>query len=148
MLIENSRVPFNEVAEKLDISTKYVIQRYHRPREKNVLNLSTISLDLFKLGYNAISDVFIKLENRGNLTEVEAQLLRMHNAVFCGKYIGGSYDLRIAVVVKDFQDFFNLKKQIEKMGFIKAAEFYLQDIPGPWPGDVMSLELIDENLAK
>jgi Lrp/AsnC family transcriptional regulator for asnA, asnC and gidA len=135
MLMENSRVAFNEIAGKLKISTANVIERYHKLREKNVLNLSSITLDICKLGYNAIADAYIKVTNRANLSEVEAQLLKIPNLTFCAKFVGGVYDLRTAVSVSNFDDYFALKKMIYSIGDIKHAELYLFGKPKPWIGD-------------
>jgi Lrp/AsnC family transcriptional regulator for asnA, asnC and gidA len=142
MLMENSRTAFKEIAEKLGISTNNVIQRYQFLREKNVLNLSSISLNLFKLGYNAIADSYIKVENRGTMPEVEAQLLQIPNASFCAKFVGGAYDLRVAVIVADFADVFRLKKRIRAIKNIKTAEFYLAELPDYWPNDFVAGTLI------
>jgi DNA-binding Lrp family transcriptional regulator len=142
MLMENSRMPFKAIAEKLGISTNNVILRYQRLRKKDVLNLSSISVELCKLGYNAIVDSYLRIENRGNLPKVEAQLLQIPNAVFCAKFVGGVYDLRVAVLVADFEDIFRLKKQVYSIKYIKTAEFYLHENPGPWPVDFIGNTLI------
>ncbi len=142
MLMENSRIPFSAIAETLGISINNVIKRYQFLREKNVLNLSSISLDLFKLGYNATVDTYIKVEHKGTLPQVEAQLLQLPNASFCAEFVGGAYDLRVAINVADFTDVFHLKEQISTIKNIKAAEFYLKEIPGPWPDDFVGRNLI------
>jgi Lrp/AsnC family transcriptional regulator for asnA, asnC and gidA len=141
-LMENSRIAFNYIAERVKISTKNVIQRYQFLRQKNVLNLSTISVDLFKLGYNAILDVYMNVENRGTLPEAEAQLLQTPNLVFCAKFVGGAYDLRSAIVVSSFEDVFRLKKQINSIKNIRKTEFYLHEIPEPWPNDFLGQTLL------
>ena len=142
MLMENSRVAFKDIAEKVKITTKNVIQRYQSLREKNVLNLSTISLDLFKLGYKAILDIYINVDNRGNLNDVEAQLLQTPNLVYCAKFVGGAYDLRVAIVLSNFEDVFRLKKQINLIGNIRKTEFYIHEIPNPWPSDILGPTLL------
>jgi DNA-binding Lrp family transcriptional regulator len=141
-LMENSRTAFKDIAAKLKISTATVIQRYRFLREKNVLNLSSITVDLCKLGYQAIVDSYIKVENRGNLHEVKAQLLQMPNVTFCAEFVAGAYDIRAAVIALDFRDIFNLKKRIYAIKNIKSAEFYLHEIPIPWLDDFMGQSLI------
>lgn len=142
ILMENSRATFKEIAQKTSISINNVIQRYQSLREKHVLNLSAISVDLSKLGYNAIMDCYIKVENRGTLPEVEAQVLQIPNAIFCAKFVGGAYDLRVAVILQDFEDAFRNKKQIQTISNIKTAEFYLHEITGPWPNNSVVTDLI------
>ncbi len=142
MLMENSRIAFKDVAEKIEISTKNVIQRYHFLREKNVLNLSTISVDLLKLGYKAIIDIYINVDNVGNLPEIETQLLKIPNLTFCVKYIGGTYDMRVAIIAADFDDTFRLRKQINSLENIRKTEFYIHEIPDIWPIDALGPALL------
>jgi Lrp/AsnC family transcriptional regulator for asnA, asnC and gidA len=136
MLTLNSRVPFNKIAKKLDVSTATVIRKYKVLREKKVLSLSSISIDLKKLGYKAIFDAFIKVDKRSNLPQVEAQLLEIPNTIFFYKFIGGTYDIRTGTIVADFQDVFRIKKQICSMENIKTCEFYMNDLIYPWPFDL------------
>jgi len=141
-LMKDSRTPFNEIAENIKISTANVIKRYRYLREKNVLNLSTISVDISKLGYKAIADSYIKVTNRGTLPEVEEQLLQIPNATFCAKFVGGAYDLRLAITITDFNDFSALKKQIYAIANIKKAEFSLFENPTSWFKDFVGQGLI------
>src|SRR3990170_2837954 len=55
ILSRSARTPFKRIAEQLGISTKNVIQRYRRLRREKVLTLSSITVDLNKLGYNAMA---------------------------------------------------------------------------------------------
>lgn len=142
ILMKNSRTTFKKISEEINTSINSVIQRYQSLRENNVLNLSTISIDLYKLGYKAIVDSYIKVENRGVLPKVETQLLQIPNASFCGKFVGGAYDLRVAVIIKDFNDFFRVKNKVQTIENIKTAEFYLNDLKGPWPTDFLSKTLL------
>jgi len=143
MLMHNSRVPFNKMARKLKISTATVIRKYKLLREKKVLQLSSIAIDLKKLGYKAILDTFIKVDKRSNLPQTETQLLEIPNTIFLSKYVAGTYDLRTATIVADFQDIFRLKKQICSMPNIKTSEFYINDLVYPWPFDLLGHILLD-----
>jgi Lrp/AsnC family transcriptional regulator for asnA, asnC and gidA len=136
-LMKNSRVPFKNIAKQVKISTSNVIKRYHALREKGVLNLSSITVDLLKLGFKANIDSYIKVTNRGSLPEVEAQLLKIPNLTFCAKYVGGAYDLRIAVNAKNFNDYALLKNRIYSIPNIRHAEFDLFVNLRPWPVDFM-----------
>jgi Lrp/AsnC family transcriptional regulator, regulator for asnA, asnC and gidA len=142
MLMENSRIAFTDIATKTKISTKNVIQRYQFLLEKNVLNLSTISVNLLKSGYSAILDSYINVYNKGTMHEVETQLLQIPNLVFCAKFVGGSYDLRVAIILSNFEDVFRLRKQIDSIGNIRKTEFYLHEITGPWPNDILGRNLL------
>jgi DNA-binding Lrp family transcriptional regulator len=69
ILSQNSRAQFKKIAEQLNISTKTVINRYKRLRG-HVLTLSTITVDLKKLGYNAIATLFMKAVNKSKILEM------------------------------------------------------------------------------
>ncbi len=53
ILSQNSRTPFKNIAAELQISSKTVIQRYKKLRG-GLLTLSTITVNLHKLGYQAL----------------------------------------------------------------------------------------------
>jgi hypothetical protein len=77
------------------------------------------------------------VENRGTLPEIQAQLLQIPNLSYCAEFVGGVYDIRVAITVSDFQEVFLLKKRIFSIKKIKSAEFYLHDVAVPWPGDII-----------
>jgi DNA-binding Lrp family transcriptional regulator len=143
-LMQNSRVAFKDIAGKLNVSTANVIQRYRYLRDKNVLNLSSITVDFLKLGYKAVADCYIRIANRAALPEIENQLLQIPNVVFCAKFVGGAYDVRVAAIASDFQDIFRLKKRICIIKGIKSAELYLVEVPAPWPVDFWGQNLLDD----
>ena len=87
MLAQNSRTPFRKIAEQLDISTKNVIQRYTKLRGK-LLTFSAITVDLKKLGYNAMAGMFLQIENKSKIPEIHAQLLQTPNLIVAVKYVG------------------------------------------------------------
>jgi len=131
ILSQNSRTPFRKIAQKLGISTKNVIQRYNRLRE-NVLTRSTITVDLNKLGYNAMASVFVKAANRSKLPEIHAQLLQIPNLIVAIRLIG-AYDLYAAIVLTDFQEFFNAKEQIRRIHDIEKTDVFLTPNVPEWP---------------
>src|SRR5690554_7329024 len=63
MLIENTRVPFTDIAKKLLISAGTVHVRVKKMEEAGIIQGSTLSLDYEKLGYSFIAYVGIFLSN-------------------------------------------------------------------------------------
>jgi Lrp/AsnC family transcriptional regulator for asnA, asnC and gidA len=131
ILSQNSRTPFRQIADQLNISTKNVIQRYKRLR-KNVLPRSTITIDPNKLGYSTMANVFVKAANRSKLPEIHAQLLQIPNLIVAIRLIG-AYDLYATIFLANFQEFFNAKEQIRRMPNIEKTEFILTPIVPEWP---------------
>jgi DNA-binding Lrp family transcriptional regulator len=131
ILSQNSRMPFKRIAEQLKISTKNVIQRYKRLREK-VLTLSTIIVDLNKLGYNAMASVFVKAANRSKMPEIQAKMLQIPNLIVAIRLIG-AYDLYAAIVLEDFAKWFDVLEQIRRIQGIEKTETFLTPPVPVWP---------------
>jgi len=131
ILSQNSRTPFRKIAQQLNISTKNVIQRYKRLRG-NVLTLSTITVDLNKLGYNAMASVFVKAANRSKMSEIHAQMLQIPNLIVAIRLIG-AYDLYAAIVLTDFKELFNITEQIRRIPGIEITDIFLTPNVPAWP---------------
>lgn len=139
ILSQRSRTTFRKIAEQTGISTKNVIQRYRRLRD-NVLTLSTITVNLKKLGYNAQVFGYIKVANKSKIQEIYAQLLSFPNVIMITRLIG-PYDLAIMLALQDFQELFKFKQEVRKIPGIENAEIYL----GP-PMQVYPLNLFQKLL--
>ncbi len=123
ILAMNARMPFKKIAEKLGISTKNVIQRYNKLRGR-LLTLSAITVDLNKLGYNAMAHLFLRVSNRSRMPEVYAQVLKIPNMIVAIRLIG-SYDLFAIAVLEDFNDEFRLKSELRKIQEIEKVDTFL-----------------------
>jgi Lrp/AsnC family transcriptional regulator for asnA, asnC and gidA len=108
ILADNARMSFNRVAEQVGITTKTVITRYNRMRENNILHLSSVSVNLEKLGYNAMAIILIRLAKRGNNSEAFDQIVRMPNVIIINRNLG-SHDLTVTVPLKNFKQLFEVK---------------------------------------
>ncbi|HSV49366.1 MAG TPA: Lrp/AsnC family transcriptional regulator [Candidatus Acidoferrales bacterium] len=126
-----ARTPFRHIAEELGISTKTVIQRYRKLREK-LLVRSTVTVDLNKLGYRAMADLYIKVVNRSKLTEIYAQLLQIPNVIVVLRLLG-DYDLYVAVALEDFSKMFEVTERISKIAGIEKPFFFLTPMIPVWP---------------
>ncbi|MEZ4802650.1 MAG: winged helix-turn-helix transcriptional regulator [Gelidibacter sp.] len=63
MLIENTRIPFTDIAKKLFISAGTVHVRVKKMEEAGIIQGSSLTLDYKKLGYSFIAYVGIFLNN-------------------------------------------------------------------------------------
>jgi DNA-binding Lrp family transcriptional regulator len=131
ILSQNSRTAFKKIATQLQISSKTVIQRYKKLR-KNLLTLSAITINLNKLGYKALGNVFIKASNRSKMPEIHSQLLQIPNIIVIIREMG-AYDLYCAVALEDFEKLFEVYKKIINIVGIETAEVYLTETPPAWP---------------
>lgn len=142
ILSEKSRTPFCRIAKQLDISTKNVIERYRKLRG-NVLTLSTITVDITKLGYNASALLFIKLANKSKVAEVVNELLQIPNLLALVKYIG-DYDLFAYLVLENFQGYFKTENSIRNIENIDYFDFHLVPNLPAWPPNLYS-PFLNEN---
>lgn len=70
MLIENTRIPFTDIAKKLVISAGTVHVRVKKMEEAGIITGSNLSLDYEKLGYSFVAYVGVFLNNTSNTTFV------------------------------------------------------------------------------
>lgn len=131
VLCQKARTPFRKIAKELDVSTKTVIQRYRKLRQ-NLITLSTVTLNLNKLGYNAIANFYLKVSNRSKMAEIYTHLLQIPNVIVIIRLIG-TYDLYVAIVVEDFDKMFEAKKKIRKIGGLEKTDIFLTPMLPGWP---------------
>jgi Lrp/AsnC family transcriptional regulator for asnA, asnC and gidA len=131
IVTKKSRIPFRQIAEQLGISTKTVIQRYKKLRE-NILTRSSITIDLTKLGYKAMADLYIKVSNRSKLTDIYNQLLKIPNLIVIIRLFG-SYDLYAAIALEDFDKMFEVSEQISKINGLEKPDICLTPMLPAWP---------------
>jgi Lrp/AsnC family transcriptional regulator for asnA, asnC and gidA len=131
VLCQKARTPFRKIAEQLDISTKTVIQRYRKLRQ-NLITLSTVTLNLNKIGYNAIANFYIKVSNRSKMAEIYSHLLQIPNVIVIIRLIG-TYDLYVAIVVEDFDKMFEAKEKIRKISGLEKPDIFLTPMLPGWP---------------
>ena len=131
ILSENSRTPFKKIAKELDISSKTVIQRYRKLR-RNLLTLSTVTLDLNKLGYKALANLYVKVSNRSKMLEICSQLLQIPNLIVIIRLIG-AYDLYAAIALENFEKLFEANEKIRRIEDVETTEVILTPMLPSWP---------------
>jgi Lrp/AsnC family transcriptional regulator for asnA, asnC and gidA len=146
ILARKSRTPFSKLAKNLDLSTKTVIQRYKKLR-KNLLTVSTITLDLNKLGFNALASLYIKVCNRSKLTEIYTQLLRIPNVIVIIRLIG-PFDLYVGVVLESFEKLFEVTEKIGKINGLEKPEVILTPVMPSWPLNLFPCLLESSEMPK
>lgn len=131
ILSENSRTPFKKIAKELDVSSKTVIQRYKKLR-RNLLTLSTVTLDLNKLGYKALASLYVKVSNRSKMLEICSQLLQIPNLIVIIRLIG-AYDLYAAIALENFDKLFEVNEKIRRINGVERTEVILTPMCPSWP---------------
>jgi DNA-binding Lrp family transcriptional regulator len=99
LLQQDSRLSFNKIANKLDISVGTAFNRIKNLEKSGILKGYTIVLDSEKIGYGLTALILIQTEG-GHLAEVEKEISKSANVIAIYD-ITGDYD---AAVITKFQE--------------------------------------------
>lgn len=123
MLIDNTRIPFTDIAKKLVISAGTVHVRVKKMEEAGIIKGSSLTLDYQKLGYAFIAYVGVFLQNTSQTTFV---LERIHQIPY----------VTVAHIVTGK---FNIFCKIRAMNtqHAKNVIFMLDDIDGVYRTETM-----------
>lgn len=146
IISRKARTPFRKIAEQLDITTKTVIQRYEKLREK-LFTHSTITLNLDNIGYKALLNLYIIVNNRSKINNIYRQLLQIPNVIVIIRLVG-KYDLYVAVVLEDFADLFKKREIISKIDGVEDTQEFLTPAPISWPFNLFPSLLESEVMPK
>jgi Lrp/AsnC family transcriptional regulator for asnA, asnC and gidA len=137
ILSQNARIPFIKIAQELNISTKNVIQRYNKLRG-SVLSSSAITVNLKKLGYNAAAHILIKVAKSSKTPEIYTKLLQIPNLITVMEVFGVECNLFPIVVLRDYEELFEVKEQIGKIQDIEQLDIILAKPYYAWPLNLFS----------
>ena len=90
LLIDNSRIPFTDIAKKLLISAGTVHVRVKKMEEFGIIQGSSLALDYKKLGYTFIAYIGIFLEKNSSYKFCFRQV-KKYSLCYCCSY----YDWKI-----------------------------------------------------
>ncbi len=145
ILSKNARTPFKKIATELHISSKTVIQRYKKLRN-NLFTFSSITVDLSKLGYRALANLYIKVSNRSKMNEIYTQLLEIPNLIVIIRLIG-AYDLYCGLILEDFEQMFEANEKIRKINGVESTTTLLTMLPPAWPLNLFPSLIDSEAIA-
>ena len=135
ILTEKARTPFSTIAKKIGISPNNVISRYKKLRERDIISNSSITINLKKIGYNAIVVLFLKVSASINVTMLYHQLIQKSNVIVAVRLFG-PHDIMIDIPVKSFSEVFGLNKKLQQ---IKGIENIITELHAPfekWPMNI------------
>jgi len=127
MLIENTRIPFTDIAKKLLISAGTVHVRVKKMEEAGIITGSSLSLDYTKLGYSFIAYVGVFLNKTSQTTFVLERIAQIP-FVTVAHVTTGKFNIFCKIRAKD-------------TNHAKNVIFLLDDIEGVYRTETMiSLE--------
>ncbi|KXB02782.1 AsnC family transcriptional regulator [candidate division MSBL1 archaeon SCGC-AAA261D19] len=117
MLEENGRIPFREIAERLDVSEGTVYNRVKRLQEENVIKGFSIRSDPMKLGRDLVAIIGLRVYG-GHLVEVEKEVAE-HPGVRAVYDVTGDHD---AILIIRFETRAELNDFVKKLLSHKYVE--------------------------
>lgn len=102
-LIENTRMPFTEIAEKMDVSAGTIHVRVKKLEDAGIIKGSTLNIDYSKMGYDFVAYVGIMLTKSNRIQEVLQRLKKIPN-ITVASVISGKYNIFCKIRAKDTRD--------------------------------------------
>jgi Lrp/AsnC family transcriptional regulator, regulator for asnA, asnC and gidA len=99
-LVQDARVPFNQLAKRLGVSPGTVNLRYNKLRKSGVIKGSTINLNYATLGIQVRAFIGIILNKASDYPKV-VNILRSFPEVTEAHYATGSYNILSRIAVAD-----------------------------------------------
>ena len=123
-LKKDAEVPFSRIARQLGVSTKTVLIRYERLREKGIVWNTTVSIDISKIGYQGKAYLMVtNAPNKDPQLTVDA-LNRMLD-VFIVAEILGEFDVLAIAFVRDLERFAMLVRNVKALPSVSKVEFVI-----------------------
>jgi Lrp/AsnC family transcriptional regulator for asnA, asnC and gidA len=113
-LAKNGRKPFRTIAKKLGVSTQTIMRRYNEMKTNATTALSTISIDLEKLGYAGTAHMLIRVKPNVKSSQIVEQLSKTPNVITANRTMG-SYDVYAVLAFIDVKDLYENVLKIREL---------------------------------
>ena len=100
MLIENTRMPFTDIAKALDVSAGTIHIRVRKMEESGIIKSSTLTVDYHKIGYTFVAYVGIFLE-KNHQTQFVIERLTEIPYITQASIISGKYNILCKIRARD-----------------------------------------------
>ena len=100
LLIENTRMPYTEIAKKLIISAGTVHVRVRKMEEAGIITGSTLNIDYSKMGFSFTAYIGIYL-SKTKLTQQVIEQLRQIPYVIVAHQTAGQYNIFCEIKARD-----------------------------------------------
>src|SRR5512136_1958657 len=123
LLQEDGRVPFSQIAEKLNVSPGMVRVRYNRLVEMGFLRVVAITNPL-KLGYKTMAVLGIRVEGKG-LIKIAEQIAGLEEVNYL-IITSGAYDIMAEVICRDHVHLLQfLTEKLYSIDGVRESETFL-----------------------
>ncbi len=121
MLIENTRIPFTDIAKKLQISAGTIHVRVRKMEEARLITGSSLTIDYRKLGYSFIAYVGIFL-SKTSQTQFVLERINEIPFVTVAHVTTGKFNIFCKIRAKDTNQAKNIIYQIDDIEGVTRTE--------------------------
>jgi Lrp/AsnC family transcriptional regulator for asnA, asnC and gidA len=120
-LLIDASLSFVEIAKKLDTTPYTVRRRFEKLKKEGVIQKSSVTIDLSKLGYQGKAFLLVTVSPHGNKAETIAYLRTIRNVIVVAQIIG-PHDIIAIAPVTDLDSIQELVKEARKAPFLQRVE--------------------------
>lgn len=131
-LSKDARRSFSEIANEIKTSVDTIIRRYDRLVKKKVLKV-VIQIDPRKIGFRGQASFYVSIQSKGSIEETINSLSKMRNIYQVTKIMGDA-DLYLSALVRDFDEYFELRDEIAKLPATKILSSEVNRAAPVFPG--------------
>lgn len=120
-LLKDGTLSFVEIAKNIGSTPYTVRRRYERMKKDGYIFMSTVSIDLSKLGYEGKILLLVSVQPNSNRLETIEHIKNMRNVMVVTE-IMGHYDIMAIALVTDLYSVKSLVTQARKAPHIQRVE--------------------------
>ena len=114
-LYKNSRASFNTIAEKLDVASGTVHNRYKKMQKKGIIDACSVNIDLSKFGYQCKIFLLLKMSKKEDKLTLIEKISKLSNILATARVVG-DYDLFVVAIAKNMVDLNCMINKIRSLG--------------------------------
>ncbi len=123
-LVQNTRMPFTEIAKKMNVSAGTIHVRMKKLEEQGLVTGSSLTVNYEKLGYNFIAYVGILLTKSNKTMAVMKKLYEIPNVTVCN-IISGKYNILCKIRAKNTYNAKEVIFQIDDIEEVMRTESFI-----------------------
>jgi Lrp/AsnC family transcriptional regulator for asnA, asnC and gidA len=123
ILSKDGRTPFAQIAQRLEVSTGMIRQRYHRLVEEGVLQVVAVTNPTL-MGFSTMAQIEVKADV-SRLEEIAKEVGSFEEVTYL-VLLSGSYDLHVEVVCRDNDHLLDfLTNKLHSVGGVRDSETFI-----------------------
>ncbi|HUH35316.1 MAG TPA: winged helix-turn-helix transcriptional regulator [Moheibacter sp.] len=120
-LIENTRLPFTEIAKKMNVSAGTIHVRVKKMEEAGIIKGTTLITDYDKMGYQFVAYLGLLLTKTNKIQHVLEELYKIPN-VTVAHIVAGKYNIFCKIRARDTSHAKDLILQIDEIEDVLRTE--------------------------